>query len=432
MNSVEIRIPQMGEGLREVLIVRLLKSAGDPVRRDEPLYEMETDKAVMEVESPHEGTLIEWLAAEGDVMEVNAPIARLTTMESVPPANPIAGPRPVAGAAHPTLAPTARPEPRITAPPPAGATIIPPRTRKYARELGLTDQELYSIPAPSGKLMPADLDRYLSLKNDEPSNGGDAQAPARGITPYPLNRAEADPADPTPSFPTRDPDPAPQPQGIARQYPVPAKQRVFIYRLKRSAQLTVPASITRPIDWGGVVDRLQALRRRYSETPVTAVTAFAHGVVTTVAQHPKFRSVLAGDDTVIEFKHLNLGIAVQRPDDELVTALVPEADSLDFPSFARTTQRQITRAIKGADQASDSVQLLLSYMADQEIIHAIPVLVSPAIAVLFVGAPYEQGQRTLANLVLTFDHRLINGVGAAKFLGELARRVADPTLPDPA
>src|SRR5213079_2141015 len=77
MAIVEIRIPQLGEGLQEARLIRFLKQPGDAVARDEPIYEMETDKAVMEIESPTAGILEAWDAAEDDVLPIGAVIGRI-------------------------------------------------------------------------------------------------------------------------------------------------------------------------------------------------------------------------------------------------------------------------------------------------------------------------------------------------------------------
>src|SRR5687767_15889237 len=79
MATLDILIPQMGEGLREVIVARLLKQAGDYVERDEIIYEMETDKATLQVESPYQGRLHEWLVQEGDTLPIGARIARIET-----------------------------------------------------------------------------------------------------------------------------------------------------------------------------------------------------------------------------------------------------------------------------------------------------------------------------------------------------------------
>ncbi|MFN3689870.1 MAG: biotin/lipoyl-containing protein, partial [Fimbriimonadales bacterium] len=76
MAIVEVVVPQLGEGLQEVRVIRFLKQPGDRVERDEHIYEMETDKANVEVESPYAGVIVEWLAKEGDILPIGAPIAK--------------------------------------------------------------------------------------------------------------------------------------------------------------------------------------------------------------------------------------------------------------------------------------------------------------------------------------------------------------------
>jgi hypothetical protein len=142
-----------------------------------------------------------------------------------------------------------------------------------------------------------------------------------------------------------------------------------------------------------------------------------------IPQYPKFRSTVIGEVTVREYEHLNLGIAVQRSQDELLTALVAHADTLDFVTFVRTVQQQIQHALDGDDQATDAMPLVLSYMGAYEITAGIAVLVAPASAVLFVGAPYKESDSLLVNLALTFDHRLMNGMAAASFLNAIAGQV---------
>ena len=78
---VTVSIPQLGEGLQEALLVKHLKRPGEFVRRDEPLYQMETDKAVSDVEAPCDGVVLSWLADEGSVLSIGAEIAQLEIAE---------------------------------------------------------------------------------------------------------------------------------------------------------------------------------------------------------------------------------------------------------------------------------------------------------------------------------------------------------------
>ena len=380
MAIVEVLVPQMGEGLQEVRVLRFLKQPGERVARDEHIYEMETDKAVLEVESPHSGVIIEWLAKEGDILPIGAPIARIEVEGAVQ--TPVATPAvPATEAAAPIESPIVSPREPVQMGP-RTETIIPPRTRAYARERGISEEELRRIPATGTKLMPEDIDRYLATRS--------------------AAVAEAEYID----------------------YPLSPQQRTFIYRVKRSSQVVVPATLKRPARWD-TIQRVVAQFKSQSNAPVqpSEFQVLAYCVVQATRNHPKFRSQLIGEDTLREYKHVNLGIAVARPGDELVTALVKEASALDFISFVRAVQTQIRRARQGEDQADASIQLLLTYMGGYQMIDAIPVLVSPAIAILFAGDTFLVDGVPHVNLVLTFDHRLINGVGGAEFLNEVARNL---------
>ena len=152
MPVISVRIPQMGEGLQEARLVGFLKSPGDTVRRDDPLYQMETDKAVMDVESPYDGTLVEWTAEEGKVLPIGTEIAKMEVADGVREMAAGHGP-PAKQSAASTAAVQAEPEPVEVKGPPRNAQV-PPRTRRLLKEKGLLDQA-HLIPAEGSKLMPA-------------------------------------------------------------------------------------------------------------------------------------------------------------------------------------------------------------------------------------------------------------------------------------
>ncbi|NUL83453.1 MAG: 2-oxo acid dehydrogenase subunit E2 [Armatimonadetes bacterium] len=374
MPITEVLVPQLGEGLQEVKVIRFLKQPGETIKRDEHFYEMETDKAVVEVESPYDGTLTEWLAGEGDVLAIGAPIAKMETAEAV--AAPAAHGAPVSHAV-----PTA---PVRTERPAAGDVVIPPRTRAHAKSLGLTEDELRSIPSNTGKLMPEDVDAFVSAR-------GSAAVEVAG-------------------------------EGYTDR-PVPAQQRTFMYRVKRSSQIVVPGTIDIFVPWKNIRGLFESLRKEDVEVQPSEFVMAAFCIAQSAKNHTKFRSTLVGEETIREWDHLNMGIAVARPSDELVTAVVNDADALEFVPFARAVQSQVRRAREGQDQASMATQMLVTYMGAHNIVAAVPVLVSPAVSVVFIGAAHLREGQLMTTVGLTFDHRLINGVGAANFLNEIGERM---------
>ena len=399
MSILDVVVPQLGEGLHEVLVQKLLKKPGEFVERDEPIYIMETDKADLEVESPYAGTLKEWLVEEGKVLPVGALIARIEGTASVAVVNP----SPSRSASTPTAAAPAEiaassaieREKTLT----TGSTsltrrtsvFVPPRTRAYCRKLAISDDEIKRIPAASGTLMPTDVDRYLAVESESSPK---REEPAKAITPTNFE-----------------------------DYPLPARQRVFNFRLKRSAQLVVPGTMVRELDWRRLEAAVKALGRQNPELHSSDFETFAYALAQATRDHPEFRSVLVGDDVVRQFEYLNLGIAVQRPSGELLVAVVPKADRLDFTSFVTTIQLRVMQALEGEDQVNEQVPLHLNYVSGLGITEGNSVLVSPAIAVVFLGAPTGPAQERKAKLGVTFDHRLINGISAANLLATIVRKV---------
>jgi pyruvate dehydrogenase E2 component (dihydrolipoamide acetyltransferase) len=375
----------MGEGLQEVQIIEFKKHPGDHVGRDELLYTMETDKALMEVESPFAGVLKEWLAAEGDVVPIGGTIGRIDAETQEPTAaREAAGTTPEA-AAGPDAAKLGASLPPVQRQ--ALNATVPPRTRAYCRELGLSDEEIAQIPAASGKLMPDDVDAYMKRKNADPE-----------VEPEPVDFVE---------------------RALTQEH------RVFIYRLKRSAQLVVPAVIKRRIPWAAIRTFASGLREGGGDVQPTSFQTFSYCLVQAVKEHPKFRSALIGDATVREYAHVNVGIAVGGEGGKLTIAVVPNADTLTFPQFVEVAKERIQRARNGEDQADENTQIHLTYMGAYDVVDAIPVLVAPAVAVMFIGSAYEHNGELMVNLVLTFDHRLIQGIEAAEFMVSVAKKVAE-------
>jgi pyruvate dehydrogenase E2 component (dihydrolipoamide acetyltransferase) len=397
MPIVDVLVPQLGEGLQEVLVQKLLKMPGEFVRRDEPFYIMETDKADFEVESPYAGILKEWLVEEGGTLAVGALIARIEESETGPEVN-----GPSARAAVTPMAALASPSARSMGPEEAHTTpeesrqpvprvFVPPRTRAYCRTLAISDDEVGGIPSATDTLMPADVDRYLAMKSGPSPQGAPPAKADRGAD--------------------------------SKDHPLLRRQRVFNFRLKCSAQLVVPGTMVRELDWERLEQAVKGLRRQNPGLHSSEFQTFAYALVQAAGRYPEFRSVLVGETIVRQFEHLNLGIAVQRPGAELLTAVVPKAETLDFRSFAQTIHLKVRQAMKGEDQVDDRVPLHLNDVSRLGITHGTSVLVAPAVAVVFLGAPTRRGPDRTANLGVTFDHRLINGVTAANLLADIVRQI---------
>lgn len=391
MPVIPILIPQLGEGLQEALLVEFLKKPGDSIRRDEPIYVMETDKATTDVESPYDGVLVEWTVVPGSVLAIGTEIAKMEVAEGTQAMS--AGHGPVLDEA--AMASVVR-EPgggddadeEASARETDAGVKIPPRTRKYLKEKGLL-AVAQKIPAVGNKLMPEDVDRFIA------SGGVEAM-----------------------SIPSVD----------SEKYavvPLSRHQLTLNYRMTRSAQQTIPVMVQTEVDWTAI--EAARVETKKSGGPTSFVMSLSC-VIEALKRHPKLRSSLASDGRHLhQYRHTNLGIAVSLPDDVLVTAVVRDADTLSQKDFFVACARQIELVRNGKDQADQSTTLTVSNIGKVGMRMGIPAIVAPAVATLAVGEAYwrpvPSGDgykfQSSVSFTLTFDHRILNGVGAANFMNDL-------------
>jgi pyruvate/2-oxoglutarate dehydrogenase complex dihydrolipoamide acyltransferase (E2) component len=366
-------IPQLGEGQRTVKVVALLKGVGDPIELDEPVYEVETDKATVAIESPHAGILKGWLAEVGQSVDVHAPIAHVE----------VRGNGTNQGAFE-----IPRSEPRAIAPGQT-ETRIPPRTRAFCRRHGLSDEAIKSIPAQGRMLTEEDVLRYLD------PDTGHSRISAHEDKPF---------------------------EDYALSERQKALNRAALYG--RPDQ-PLPATVRYALNWDVVERAVAAGRRAHPELAPTEFQVLAYCAAKSAISNPKCRSRLLDSGSARQYANLNLGFAVSLPDDELCTATVEAADTLDLQAFIRAMRsRQRLARRSGETQADESTTLILSSLRSREIIDATPILVPPAVAVLFFGHPILLGDTLSFSMTLTFDHRLINGAGAERYLSSIAACLA--------
>ncbi|MER3413473.1 MAG: hypothetical protein C4341_04405 [Armatimonadota bacterium] len=407
MPVIAVRIPQMGEGLQEARVVAFLKQPGDKVKRDEPIYQMETDKALMDVESPYDGTLVEWTAEEGQVLPIGSQIAKMEVAEGVKEMPAGHGPPPKASEQK---EPEPEPEPRPSSAEGLRNAAIPPRTRRYLKEKGLLDMAA-QIPAKGSKLMPEDVDAWLARSGRVAVAGAPEHAQPKVLR----TTAEYD------------------------EVEVSQRQQTLSYRLSRGAQLCVPGTIMVEASWEAIAEAREKVKRSREESQPSAFTMMAWCVVHAMKRNPKFRSALSSDGKTLRvYKGVHLGIAVALPGDELVTAVVPNADSMSWREFAEAARQQIDLARNGKDQATEATTLSITNMSAFGLRNAVPVVVSPAVATLFLGEAYHRPVpkmggfdfQEMVMLSLTFDHRVINGVGAANFINDVKAEIESFRLPE--
>jgi pyruvate dehydrogenase E2 component (dihydrolipoamide acetyltransferase) len=185
------------------------------------------------------------------------------------------------------------------------------------------------------------------------------------------------------------------------------------------------------MNWAPIERERARVKTSGSDFQPSAFTMFAFAATHALKEHSAFRTTLVGDSTLRTYDHVALGIAVGLPGDALVLAVVPDADTLDWQSFAARMRERIDVARAGTDQATEAVTVSLTNMQSFGLRDAVPVVVAPAVATLFLGEVYtgidqssdELRPARLVNVAMTFDHRLVNGVGAANFVNAVKKHV---------
>ncbi len=406
MPVISVRIPQLGEGLQEALLVEFLKQPGDKIKRDDPIYVMETDKATTDVESPYDGTLVEWVAKTGSVLSIGTEIARMEVAEGVqemsaghgPPGSSASGSHETSGNSGATGSKSAK-----ALPAKKGSVQIPPRTRRYLKEKGL-NEVADQIPASGSKLMPEDIDAWIAAGG---ATAGAANPTAAGTAPV----AELTSND------------------VYEVVELPQSQITLNYRLSRGTQSTVPVTVSTEVRWTALEQAREKSKATGGPTPF-AMACWA--VVQAMKQHDRFRSGLAPDGRALKvFRRINLGVAVALPGDVLVTAVVRQACQKNQSEFFAALAASIDQARDGKDQADEATTLTVSNIGKAGMRWGIPAIVTPAVATLAIGQawpnPVPDGDsfrfQSTAVATLSFDHRVANGVGAANFLDQIRQEI---------
>ena len=396
MTIIPIKIPQLGEGLQEARLVEFLKKPGDRVERDECIYVMETDKAISEIEATDAGTLVEWTVEADSVVDIGSEVGKLDIGDAAASAGSDSSP-------HGQKAAASSASPKVEVAPkrsPSVNVMIPPRTRKYLKEKNLLDVA-DQIPAVGSKLMPADVDRYLEETSSTPA----AASPSSSSSSSSADYSESE---------------------------VPKAQQTLIMRIARGTQVVLPAVLETELDWANIA---AARKETKASGGPSAFAMLLWGVTQTMKKHPMLRSSMSADSKKLRtYNDVNLGVAVALEGDRLLTAVVKKADSMSQSEFFSNLTKQIEKARAGQDQVDASTTVTVSNIGISGMRSGIPLVVTPAVATIALGEvrdapiPHESGGITfkkLATLTMSFDHRLLNGIGAANFLNDLRTAAAE-------
>jgi 2-oxoglutarate dehydrogenase E2 component (dihydrolipoamide succinyltransferase) len=456
--AVDVVMPQMGVSVSEGTITRWLKQEGETIEADEPLLEISTDKVDTEVPSPASGTLTQILVQEGETVDVGTKLGQIGggAAEAAPTAAPEPAPEPAtaeAEAASPaeSPAPTA-PEPSAApraAPPAAptgnGKAFVSPVVARIASEHGVDPSQVPGTGS-GGRVTKKDILAFVESggAQEEAQPAAEAQAPAPAQA-QPEAAAPSPPPAQAPPPPPTPPAPAPVAAGETLPgetiEPVTAMRRGIAEHMRRSLDTAAHVTSAIEVDFSRVVDVREKLKKEYQAAygvNPTYLAFVAKASVETLREYPYVNAELRGD-SIVTRSFVNLGIAVELAEGKgLIVPVLRNAEGLNLLGLARGIA-EIAAKARNKQLVPDDVQggtFTITNPGGYGTFHGTPVISQPQSAILgtyaLVKRPWvvqdELGKdviaiRPLMNITLTYDHRLVDGAYAGRFLRDLRERL---------
>ena len=433
--ATNVVMPQMGESIAEGTIVRWIKKVGDSVDRDEPLFEISTDKVDAEIPSPSAGVLTEIKVKEGETVPVNSVVATIGAAGETAakePASSDAGatapeqglPQAVVG--QPETGPAKAPAPDraavsesrpSTAAAPAGQAGTPskeelrrqkssPLVRRIAKEHDVDIQQIQGTGI-SGRVTKGDILGYIAT-------GAPKQTPAQARTLPP-------------------PGPAFRPGENVQVVPMSVMRRKIAEHMVLSAHTSPHVYSVYEVNFGRVSAMRDKRKREYEAAgaKLTFTAFIAKVVVDALRQFPIVNASVDGDNIVYK-KDINLGIAVAL-ENGLIVPVIRNADEKNLLGLTRAINDLALRA-RSKKLNPDEVQGGTFTITNPGIfgaLYGLPLINQPQVAILGVGAIEKRavvvddaiGIRPMCHLSLGYDHRLVDGADAGRFLSFIKERL---------
>ncbi|MFL6589701.1 MAG: thiamine pyrophosphate-dependent enzyme [Chthoniobacterales bacterium] len=333
MGTQKIIVPIMGEGIRNAKVVTLLKKPGDKIDLDDPLCEVETDKAVYPIESSFVGTMGQWKTEVGATVDIGQDLGTI-----------------------------------------------------------LTEGDAFES-------------QIEAAAEASPDRNGDsvAEQPTR-LSPQKKQSATIE----------------------------PALSQTIVRRLNR----VVPANLQIDASWDAIRLARESAKKKDGKNAASPSAMLAWAVVRAMEKHAPFRRTILDDDQIVQSDEFDLGIAVALDEDRLATAVVTKANTRDWPDFLKRYNEAVAGTRTGRVDAMNA-PVVISSLGAFGVRAAAPIVVPPSVGTLFVGSAHFEtiggGNKSVSaeviTLSLTFDHRVVNGAGAANFVHEVRNQIETFAIP---
>jgi pyruvate dehydrogenase E2 component (dihydrolipoamide acetyltransferase) len=429
----DVVMPQMGESIVEGTLTKWLKKQGDHVERDEPLFEISTDKVDTEIPSPIAGTLSEVLVEEGKTVAINTVVAKISDGDGAA-AKPAAQAAPKAAPAPQAPAPQAPPPPPppqaaapVAAPPEEpgdGSGPLSPLVRRMAREQNIDLSRVKGTGA-GGRITKQDLEAHT------------AQAPAKPAAAAAAPAAQAPAPAPVPAAPA--PAPAPAPAAVSLPRSEQAKVRIEpmgAMRTKIAEHMILSQATSAHVTTIHKVDmtRVEKMRQKHKADfqarygmSLTYLPFITRAAVEGLRAFPLLNASIEGAN-IVYHNEINIGIAVAL-ENGLIVPVIRNADEKNVLGLQRAIVDLAARA-RSRQLKPDEVQggtFSITNFGGYGSVIATPVINQPQVAILGAGVVEKTpvviddaiAIRSISYLSLSFDHRLIDGALADQFTAKV-------------
>ncbi|MEY5145248.1 MAG: hypothetical protein RL745_617 [Actinomycetota bacterium] len=440
--TLDVVLPALGESVTEGTVTRWLKNVGDAVTVDEPLVEVSTDKVDTEIPAPVAGTIAEIVAGADSVVPVNGVLARIATSAAAPAAatpapttpapvataSPVSVPAPVAAATPAPVAPApvalaaAAPVQRAAAVD-GSAPYVTPLVRKLAAEQGI-DLSTVVGTGVGGRIRKEDV---LAAAGNKPAPAAAAPAPAVAA---PVSTPASSPTAPASPAAAR---PAASPLR-GRTEPMTRLRKVIAERMVESLQTSAQLTTVIEVD----VTKIARLRNKVKSSfearhgvKLSFLPFFAKAAIEALQQYPVVNAQINTADGTITYhdaEHLGIAVDTERG---LLVPVIRNAGDLNIAGLSRKIAdlAERTRTNKVTPDELSGGTFTLTNTGSRGALFDTPIINQPQVGILGTGAVVKRpvvvsdetgtdsiAIRSMVYLALSYDHRLVDGADAARFL----------------
>jgi pyruvate dehydrogenase E2 component (dihydrolipoamide acetyltransferase) len=426
----DIIMPQMGESIVEGTITKWLKKPGDKIQRDEPLFEISTDKVDAEIPAPASGVLEEIKVAEGTTVGVNTVVGTIAVDGESAAAKPAAKPAPESSpSTPPALAATARPsvpeQPPVAEKKPAPAqeeeaeeTRSSPLVRKIAREHGVSLAQVTGSGL-GGRITKQDIMQFI--ESQESAQPAPTPAPAQPAAAAPVPRPAA---------------PAPYPGDLV---PMSNMRKLIAKHMIESRRTSAHVHCMYEVDFTRIVNLRHKHKTGFEQrhgARLTFMPFFVRAAVMALQQWPIINATIEGEN-IRYHRYINVGIAVAL-DWGLIVPVLKNAGDLNFLGLQRgiTDLGERARNKKLKPEDVEGSTFTVTNPGQFGAVFGLPIINQPNSAIMGVGGITKMplvvtdkdgndsiAIRSVVHLTLGYDHRLIDGAVADQFMAQVKKNL---------